>query len=233
MDRPMFNSQRPKDLRLARPWHRFAYLIRRLPQLIGWLAPVLEVPAHGRVLDYGCAELPYRYLFDPSVEYVGADLPGNPDASLELRANGSVPVADATFDAVVSTQVLEHVGDPGLYLSECYRVLRPGGRLLLTTHGVFFYHPDPVDYWRWTSAGLQRIVEQAGFEVITLEGIVGLMATGIHLVNDAVYSTMPPPVRTPISLVLQFLMRVVDRVFDSNEGRRQNALVFGLVARKP
>ncbi len=59
---------------------------------------------------------------------------------------------------MLSTQVLEHVTDPRLYLAECHRVLRPGGPLLLSTHGIMVYHPDPVDYWRWTGAGLQRAV---------------------------------------------------------------------------
>ena len=55
-----------------------------------------------------------------------------------------------SFDAVLSTQVLEHVADPGALPAERFRVLRPGGRLLLSTHGIFVYHPDPDDYWRWT-----------------------------------------------------------------------------------
>ncbi len=82
---------------------------------------------------------------------------------------------------VLSTQVLEHVDRPGLYLAECHRVLRPGGRMLLSTHGIMVFHPDPVDYWRWTCDGLQRAVRDAGFEIVRFEGIVGLAATGIQL----------------------------------------------------
>ncbi|MBV8159989.1 MAG: methyltransferase domain-containing protein, partial [Acidimicrobiia bacterium] len=68
--------------------------------------------AGARVLDYGCAARPYRALFGPGVEYVGADLAGNALADVLLNDDGSVPLPDAQFDLVLSTQVLEHVADP-------------------------------------------------------------------------------------------------------------------------
>jgi SAM-dependent methyltransferase len=183
------------------------------------------------VLDYGCAEVPYRHFFPPAADYVAADLPGNPHAAVELRPDGRVPVEDSSFDAVVSTQVLEHVEDPGLYLAECARVLRPGGRLLLSTHGIFVYHPDPVDYWRWTCAGLRRAVEEAGLEIEHLEGIIGLAATGLQLFQDAVYYRVPRLLRPALALVLQALIGLCDRL-ESQEMRDLNAQVFAIVARR-
>jgi hypothetical protein len=44
-------------------------------------------------------------------------------------------------------------------------VLEPGGSLLITTHGVFWDHACPHDYWRWTAHGLRRALTKAGFEV--------------------------------------------------------------------
>ena len=60
--------------------------------------------------------------------------------------------------------MLEHVIDPEAYLAECFRVLRPGGKLLLTTHGTFWDHACPHDYWRWTAYGLERALRNSGFE---------------------------------------------------------------------
>ena len=230
---PRFVVNRPKDIHTATPWHRYSHYIKTLPQgPAGTGAGDLELQPSGRLLDYGCADMPYRDFFPPTVEYVGADLPGNPDSTVELNPDTTVPVAESSFDAVVSTQVLEHVGDPALYLSECFRVLKPGGRLLLSTHGVFIYHPDPVDYWRWTCAGLQRQVEAAGFEVVRFEGAFGLMATGLQTVQDGIYYHLPRWIRPVFALVTQALIRLADRI-QSDGSRRLNASVFVLVAAKP
>jgi SAM-dependent methyltransferase len=225
-------ADRPTDIRRARPWHRYAHHIRTLPARLEALSRDLAVPPGGRVLDYGCADVPYRGFFGPGVDFVAADLPGNPHATLTLNADATVPAPDASFDAVMSTQVLEHVADPAAHLAECFRVLRPGGRLLLSTHGIFIYHPDPIDWWRWTCAGLEHVVEEAGFEVVRFEGIIGLLATGIQLAQDAVYHHLPRPVRPLLALCLQTLAALADRI-EGPVSRNMNAQVYGLVAVKP
>lgn len=227
-----YQQGRPKDIRRATPWHRYAHHIRTLPPRLEELAGDLRTPLGGRVLDYGCAEIPYRDFFGADVEYVAADLEGNPDATLILNPDGSVPAEDQSFDSVMSTQVLEHVTDPGLYLSESFRVLRPGGRMLLSTHGIFGYHPDPVDYWRWTCAGLQRAVQEAGFEVERFEGIIGLGATGLQLFQDAFYYDLPRRLQPLFALVMQAVIAVVDRL-PRQRSSHYDAQVFAVVARRP
>jgi hypothetical protein len=104
--------------------------------------------------------------------------------------------------------------------------------MLLSTHGTFVYHPDPDDYWRWTRAGLQKIVRDAGFEVERFEGIIGLLPTGLQLVQDAIYWHLPRLLRAPFALIMQTLMALTDRLH-SDENRTYNAQVFALVAVKP
>jgi SAM-dependent methyltransferase len=208
-----------------------AYISAALPAKIAELILELDVGPSNRVLDYGAADSPYRSMFASAPEWVAADLPGNPAADIELGSDGTVPVADGAFDAVLSTQVLEHVSDPALYLSECHRVLRPGGRLLLSTHGMMVYHPDPDDYWRWTCAGLKRAVTEAGFEIRHFEGIMGLAATGLQFFQDAVYWRLPRPLAHVFALLLQTAVRVADRL-ERREAKRLNALVFALVAER-
>jgi len=227
-----YHASRPTDLRRVPRWHRLAYIVRALPATIEELSGDLDPPRAGAVLDYGCADIPYRGLFGAEARYIAADLPGNPQATVTIQPDGSVPVGDRSCDVVLSTQALEHVADPGRYLAECFRVLKPGGRLLLSTHGVMAYHPDPDDYWRWTSAGLKRAVEQAGFEVRRFEGIMGLAACGLQLFQDGIYYRLPRLVKPVFALSIQSLIAGFERL-QGTEGRRLNALVFVLVAEKP
>ncbi len=226
-----FSTDR-SNLRSVQPWHPLAYIVRELPRRLERLAYDLNCPPDGTVLDYGCAEAPYRRFFPSGVHFIAADLPGNPDATTAIKDDGTVPVPDASIDAVLSTQVLEHVLDPELYLRECYRVLRPGGRLLLSTHGLMVYHPDPVDYWRWTCAGLRHSVEQAGLAVVRFEGIMGLSASGLQLLQDGIYPHLVRALRPVTALIFQTMIAIVDRV-ERSSSRDLNALVFAVVAVKP
>jgi SAM-dependent methyltransferase len=132
----------------------------------------------GKVLDYGCGDKPYSILFRGATEYIGADFSDNPGADIHLDSEGRLPNDAGDFDAVVSTQVLEHVSNVGVYLSECRRVLEGRrGKLLLTTHGIWEYHQVPKDLHRWTHEGLVWTIEQFGFETCTIEPVTtGLRA---------------------------------------------------------
>jgi SAM-dependent methyltransferase len=115
-----------------------------------------------RLLDVGCGEMPYRPLFEPYAQsYVGVDAVENPRAEL-VGPIEQLPVPDAAYDVVLCVQVLEHVDDPAAGVRELHRVTAPGGRVLLSTHGAMVYHPSPVDLWRWTHAGLERLFAAAG-----------------------------------------------------------------------
>jgi SAM-dependent methyltransferase len=110
-----------------------------------------------RVLDVGCGRKQYKPLFAAyASSYVGVDHVDSPMADLK-GAIEALPVEDGSFDVVLCSQVLEHCDDPVTAVSELRRVTAPGGRVLVTTHGVMPYHPSPTDYWRWTHAGLEKL----------------------------------------------------------------------------
>ena len=129
--------------------------------LATWLRAEAEAAEGARVLDVGCGDKPYYPFFAGRVsEYVGVDA-DHPAADLRAPVE-HLPVEDGGFDLVLCTQVLEHADDPAQVVRELRRVVRPGGRVLASTHGVQVYHPDPVDLRRWTHAGLQRLFAENG-----------------------------------------------------------------------
>jgi SAM-dependent methyltransferase len=143
----------------------------------------------GDVLDYGCGVMPYRRLFAHCNSYIGADIGSNPNADMVYEPEGTLPLGDGSKDVVLSTQVLEHVRDPQSYLSECRRVLKPDGRLLLSTHGFYMWH-GPGDWRRWTHEGLIYEVESAGFQVLDLDAICVLRAFLLQFMSYAVFSRL-------------------------------------------
>ena len=153
-----------------------------LRPLSDWLRAEAEAvhAAQGayRLLDVGCGVKPYYDWFEPYVsEYVGLDVPGNPEAELEGTIE-AIPAEDASFDVVLCTQVLEHCDDPAEGVRELRRVLRPGGRVLLSTHGVQVYHPAPHDLWRWTHEGLERLFLTNGtWTSVSVRPALGTTAT--------------------------------------------------------
>jgi SAM-dependent methyltransferase len=146
------------------------YAVRR--PLVEWLRA--QAVAGCRVLDVGCGDRPYAQIFPGAV---GFDVPGNEHADLHGSLE-SIPVEDESFDVVLCLQVLEHVPDPAAAVRELHRVVRPGGRVLLSTHGVYPFHPNPDDLWRWTHQGLERVFLASGeWASVTVRPGAGTAAT--------------------------------------------------------
>lgn len=125
-------------------------------------------------IDLGCGSEPYKPIFDAlGATYRGADFA---NADIAIDPSGRVDAPDASADIVLSFQLLEHVADVGSYLGEAHRLLRADGRLILSTHGNWFYHPHPEDYRRWTRPGLLTELAAHGFESIECAPLIGLPA---------------------------------------------------------
>jgi SAM-dependent methyltransferase len=184
------------------------------------------------LLDYGCGEMPYKPLLINKIkDYLGADLADNPQATLVLDPNGGIPLPDASVDVVLSTQVLEHVLNPAQYLTEAYRVLRPGGHLVMSTHGVWMYHPQPTDLWRWTSTGLIRQSEAAGFAVVQQVGLLNRAATGLQLFQDGLLFKMPAFLRPLWAAWMQAHVALFDKI-GAAAVRDADACTYVQLARK-
>jgi SAM-dependent methyltransferase len=178
-------SDHPGSERRDPPRSSPTWSIRR--PLADWLRAEGSRAAGKRLLDVGCGVKPYAPFFADVASYVGVDVQKNPYADL-YGAIEALPVDDGSFDIVLATQVLEHVGDPSLAVRELHRVTAPGGRVLASTHGVMVFHPNPVDHWRWTHTGLERLfVENGDWAEVTVTPGAGTAACLGFLVSRYVH----------------------------------------------
>jgi SAM-dependent methyltransferase len=151
-----------------------------------------------RVLDLGCG----AGRFVAALRAAGADAVGvelaeaalerarrnAPGADLRLlEPDGSLPLAHGEIDLVWCSEVLEHVPDTGALLTEARRVLRPGGRLLVTVpdHGRLrrtlialarheaHYDPAGQHLRFYTRRSLARTLHATGFADVRIEPLAG------------------------------------------------------------
>ena len=139
--------------------------LRRSREAIGRLS--------GKVLDVGCADRWVESHCLPGVEYVGLDLQvtgaglyaAHPDVFGDAAR---LPLIDASIDAVVCLEVLEHVRNPQRALTEFARVLKPRGTMLFSMPFMYPIHDAPYDFQRLTEYGLRRDLDVAGFDIVML-----------------------------------------------------------------
>lgn len=121
--------------------------------------------SRGRFLEFGDAR--YKIAF-PSAQierYDVLNIAEGPDVTVVGDIQSCPQIADNTYDVVVCTQVLEHVPNPFRAAAELHRILKPGGRLLLTVPAAYPYHAVPQDYWRFTRDSLQLLFGELFREV--------------------------------------------------------------------
>jgi SAM-dependent methyltransferase len=199
-----------------------------------------ELDPGARVLDAGAGDAPYRELFDHCT-YVTTDWSN----SVHTGARGAdiiasldcLPIPDASFDAVLCTQVLEHVDDPFAALIELYRVLRPGGRLGLTVPLVWPLHEEPFDFFRYTPHSLESLMTRAGFtdvEVSPRNGYFATIAQLLRLAPEAVGWPEDDGARSPTRL-FEDLSRLAGQLeaLDVVDERRILPLGYQGRARRP
>jgi SAM-dependent methyltransferase len=176
--------------------------------------------ARGRLIDLGCGKVPlygaYRGLVS---EVTCVDWANSPHASLhldcEVDLGAPLPFADAAFDTVILSDVLEHVSQPELLWREMARLLAPGGHALVNVPFLYGIHEAPHDYFRYTEFALRQFAAQAGMRVELLVVVGG----SLHVFADllAKHLARVPLLGTPLALGIQGAVSLLDR---SAWGRR-------------
>ncbi|MDV3503089.1 class I SAM-dependent methyltransferase [Marinobacter sp. M-5] len=163
---------------------------------------------HGHIFDLGCGEAPYREFFlKYAKQYTGVDWAGSlheTKADIAADLNKIIPVESDVADSVVSISVIEHLYDPETMLSEAYRILKPGGDLVVQVPWQWHIHEFPHDYFRYTPSGLSYLLQEAGFSDIRIEAQSGFFTTMVLKFNY--FSTRFIAGREPMRLMLKWAL---------------------------
>jgi SAM-dependent methyltransferase len=146
-----------------------AYLtLRMLQRAIEDFAACVKAP--GTVLDLGCGDAPYAPLFDRRITHISVDVVKHFPVRVVADIAQKLPFADSSFDAVLCTQVLEHVADPTLVAAEIHRVLKAQGIGFVSLPFAWEIHHYPEDCHRFTPSELKVLFQDfATCEVEPLE----------------------------------------------------------------
>ncbi len=158
-----------------------------------------ELPsARGTVLDVGCGLQPYRRFFPPEARYQGLDTVDSKshfgyEAPDTLYYSGPAwPVRNGTIDFLLCTETLEHIQEPGRFLAEAFRCLRPGGCSLFTVPFAARWHFIPHDYWRYTPSTLEALFRQAGFTNIRVYARGNMFTVACYKVMAVIFALVFP-----------------------------------------
>lgn len=145
----------------------------------------------GRLIDVGAGRAKYRGLIDPYItEYVTVDDLSSGDQYKNENDRERVkyvsdaarlPFGDNEFDSALCSQLIEHVESPSEVVKEIFRVLKPGGHLILASGWMASFHEEPKDYWRFTVDGYRHLGETAGFEFVEAVAQGGMFTSLLYL----------------------------------------------------
>lgn len=126
-------------------------------ELLQNLAPQF---VRGKTLDLGAGTAKYNEILRKySSEYITCDAIRGPHIDYVEDAH-NLSFENASFDTLILTMVLEHVDRPWIVASEVQRILKKGGRCIITVPFIFPYHADPEDYYRYSIVGLKSLFNE-------------------------------------------------------------------------
>ena len=159
--------------------HQLNWLIYRIHDAA--LEKALERYASGVLVDIGCGEKPYAAMVRPLVkQHIGVDHIETLHAMHNVDVIGTAydtTLSNDSADTVLCTAVLEHLERPSEAICEMYRILKPGGHVILSAPLFWHIHEAPRDFYRFTKYGLQYIFETNGFNILELNPLSGFIVT--------------------------------------------------------
>lgn len=112
---------------------------------------------HHAALDIGCREgIQSEWLKSKGYQVTSIDVEKVYEHALVVDANKDLPFEDSSFDLIWCSEVIEHLNDPTHFRAEAMRLLKPGGKLVLTTPNSYFWFYSVAALFGKTRKALQN-----------------------------------------------------------------------------
>lgn len=123
------------------------------------------------VLDLGAGPGQFDELLARFAKVVSMDFRAFATTNVVADLTKPLPLQSGAFDAVMASNVLEHIPDTRALLAEVRRVLKPGGRFVATIPFMMRVHQKPYDFNRYTNFQLEALARTAGFSDVRVEAL--------------------------------------------------------------
>ena len=121
------------------------------------------------VFDIGCGNKPYENYIQGIIKqgvYKGCDVVQSSENKVDILCEATnIPEPSEQYDVVICTQVIEHVFDHSKVFEEAYRLLKPGGRFIVSSNFIWEIHEAPYDFYRFTDECFKTLLTNAGFDI--------------------------------------------------------------------
>ena len=201
------------------------------------ILPILRENARGRLLDAGAGDLQFKsLLIKYAARYESFDIERRQDTVDYLGdVQDMVEVPSNTYDTIFCNQVIEHVPSPQKALNEFFRILKPGGALILAAPHLSRLHEEPNDYFRFTKYGFTYLLESAGFTDLMLSSAGGLLSFLSHQISTIILGLcwrIPLVNKVVFQLNKVFLVELVVWVDEKSDSIKKFPLNTIAIARK-
>lgn len=134
---------------------------------------VSKIDISGDVLDYGGGRnAKYLKYLSGADSLKSANIDPGIDPTHLVEPGDPLPFDDNSFDTIVCFNTLEHIYDAYASIEEIYRVLKPGGKAVVTVPFIFRIHGHPDDYSRFTPSWWKETYTRVGFSKTSLQPLI-------------------------------------------------------------
>lgn len=162
------------------------------------------------VVDLGAGPSQFWDIFSRFSNVISVDFFPYEKIDVVADITAQLPLQSCIADAVMLSNVLEHMPNPAFVLLECFRILKPGGVIIGTIPFLMRVHQAPYDFNRFTNFMLERLLRSTGFHDIAIKNLAKTVDLYQNIQIQFFYYLLST--KFSKNAVLQFLLKTLSRI---------------------